>query len=264
MTLSEIISKTPVCIKEDDLVTHARQLMRDHFLRGLPVVDGSNRVMGILVDQDILHITSTKSNVTVGGYARQCPTITPDMSVIKAARLLLKAKQHRVPVVTSTSDRTIVGILSDVDILKKIHPTKMSPKTAEEIMTTKVRTCYPEESVAKVWSNMLEWNYTGVPVVSHNNEAMGIVTRRDILKAGYARIGSSETHGTRPGDTPKVQKIMSTPIYTIPKETPIPKTIEMILHYDIGRLTIEDNNRPVGIVDRSDLMQACLVGTGPE
>jgi CBS domain-containing protein len=264
MTVGKIMSKDTVCVKEDDFITHARQLMRDHFLRGLPVVDESNRVTGILSDQDILNITSTKSNVTVGGYARQCPTITPDMDVLDAASLLLDAKQHRVPVVTSTSDRTLVGILSDADILKKIHPTKKSPKTAGKIMVTRVLTCHPEENVTKVWSNMLEWDYTGIPVVSHTNEAMGMVTRRDIIKAGYARVGLSEAHDTSSGDAPKVEKIMSTPAYTITEDTPIQKAIEMILHYDIGRLTVVNNKRVVGIVDRYDLLHAFMVGTGQE
>ena len=264
MTVGEIMSKDAVYVKEDEFITHARQLMRDHFLRGLPVVDESNRVIGILSDQDILNIKSTKSNVTVGGYARQCPTITPDMDVLDAASLLLDAKQHRVPVVTSTSDRTLVGILSDVDILKKIHPTKKSPKTAGKIMVTRVLTCHPEESVAKVWSNMLEWDYTGIPVVSHTNEAMGMVTRRDIIKAGFARVGLGETHDTRSGEAPKVEKIMSTPAYTITEDTLIRKAIEMILHYDIGRLIVVNNKRVVGIVDRFDLLHAFMVGTGQE
>ncbi len=39
MNVSEIMSEGPVSVKEGDFVTHARQLMRDHLLRGLVVVD---------------------------------------------------------------------------------------------------------------------------------------------------------------------------------------------------------------------------------
>ena len=35
MNVSEIMSEGPVSVKEGDFVTHARQLMRDHLLRGL-------------------------------------------------------------------------------------------------------------------------------------------------------------------------------------------------------------------------------------
>lgn len=73
--------------------------------------------MGILTDQDVLNITANKSNVTVAGYARECPLITPDMDAIKAARLLVEVGIHRIPVVASTNDRKLVGMLSDVDLL---------------------------------------------------------------------------------------------------------------------------------------------------
>ena len=264
MIVEEIMSKEPVCIKDSDFITHARQQMRDHFLRGLPVVDESNRVIGILKDQDILNITSTRSNVTVGGYAHECPTITPDMDIIKAAQLLVKAKQTRVPVIGSTSDKTCVGILSSVDLLKNSNPTKKSPINVGDIMTTKLMTCYPDDSITKIWLQMIESNYTGLPVVSHKNEVVGIITRRDVIKSGYARTGSSDTHGTRPGDSTTVEKIMSTPPYTISQDTPILKAIEMMLHYDTGRVIVVNGKTPIGIVDRQDVLRACLVGTGSE
>ena len=65
MDLSKIMSNGPVSVKDGDFITHARQLMRDHFLRGIVVVDEENRLVGMLNDQDILRVTSTRSNVTV-------------------------------------------------------------------------------------------------------------------------------------------------------------------------------------------------------
>ncbi len=66
MKVDKIMSYEPVSIKAGDFITHARQLMRDHFLRGIVVVDDENRLVGMLNDQDILRVTSTRSNVTVG------------------------------------------------------------------------------------------------------------------------------------------------------------------------------------------------------
>ena len=260
MIVEEIMSKGPVSVKDSDFVTHARQQMRDHFLRGLPVVDESNRVIGILSDQDILNITSTRSNVTVGGYARECPTITPDMDIIKAAHLLVDAKQNRVPVVVSTSDKTCVGILSNADILKNIHSGKASPQTIGDIMTVKILTCHPEDNIAKVWLQMTKYNYTGLPVVSKKNEMIGIITRRDVIKSGYARTGSSDVHGTRPGDSTRVEKVMSTPPYKISQDATLFEATEMMLHYDVGRICIVNKNKLIGIVGRQDVLRACLVG----
>ena len=218
MNVSEIMTEGPVSIKGGDFITHARQLMRDYFLRGLVVVDEGNRLVGMLNDQDILRVTSTRSNVTVDGYARQSPTVTPDMDVMKAAKLMVQSKQNRVPVVVSTADHTVVGILSDVDILRNVEIPRNIPKTIQAVMTKKVETCSPEERVAKIWGHMLETDYTGIPVVSKKGEPIGMITRRDIIKSGVVRISVEDERATRPNDSPKVETIMSTPtIYSFRK-----------------------------------------------
>ena len=261
MTVERIMSKDPLYVKETDLMTHARQVMRDHFLRGVPVVNDSMKVSGILTDGDVLKIRATKSNVTVEGYVKETPMITPEMEILKAARLMLDAAQHRVPVVSGV-DRQLVGIISDADILATIKPTKKSPLYIEEIMMTDVTTCYPDDSITKVWHQMLEHDYTGIPVVSHTNETIGMVTRRDIIKAGYARVGEVDGRSAKAGDAPKVEKVMSTPMYTLPPEASVKEAIDKILQYDIGRIAVASNKKLLGIVSRSALVSACLTGTG--
>jgi CBS domain-containing protein len=261
MNVSEIMSEGPVSVKEGDFVTHARQLMRDHFLRGLVVVDEGNKLVGMLNDQDILRVTSTRSNVTVGGYARASPTVTPDMDVMKSAKLMVQSKQNRVPVVLSTTDHTVVGVLSDVDILRKVEIPGNVPKTIQAIMTKKVETCSPDERVAKIWGRMLETDYTGIPVVSKKGEPIGMITRRDIIKSGVVRISVEDERAIRPNDSPKVETVMSTPTYTLSESDPFRSAIEMILHYDIGRVTIVNEKGKVsGIADRQDLLRAIVSG----
>jgi CBS domain-containing protein len=256
------MSKDPISIREDDYMTHARQILRDNFLRGLPVVDEGNKVLGILTDQDILNIRSSKSNVTVRGYISESPLITPDMDIRKAARMLIDAKQPLSPVVISSSDRTIAGILSNADLLRHIQPTKGSPRNVGEIMTTKVETAFPDDSISRIWENMLQWDYTGIPVVSHKKEAMGIVTRIDIIKAGYARIGTTNMQGRSSGGSMKVEKVMSTPLYSVPPTTSVSEAIGELLRNDIGRISVTNGGELLGIVDRHDLLKACLEGTG--
>ena len=264
MKVSGIMTDEPVSIKEGDFVTRARQLMRDRLLRSLVVVDEENRLVGMLSDQDILRVTSTRSNVTVGGYASQSPTVTPDMDVMKAAKLMVQSRQNRVPVVKSTTDRTVVGVLSNVDILRNVEVPKNIPKALQAVMTKKVKTCLPEDKVGAVWGHMLETDYTGIPVVSKKGEPIGMITRRDIIKSGAVRIEVEDERRTRPNDSPKVEKIMSTPTYTLSETDTIQSAIEMIIHYDIGRVTIvNEKDKISGIVDRQDLLES-IVNVWPE
>ena len=259
MKVDRIMTYEPVSIKAGDFITHARQLMRDHFLRGIVVVDDGNRLVGMLNDQDILRVTSTRSNVTVGGYARQTPTVTPDMDGMTAAKLIVQSKQNRCPVVISTDEHTVVGILSDVDILRNVKIPRNIPETIEAMMTKKVKTCSPEERVSKVWGHMLETNYTGIPVVSNGGEPIGMITRRDIIKSGAVRISLEDERASSLNDSPKVKKVMSTPTYTLSESDSVKSAIEMIIHYDIGRVTIVNGNGKIsGIIDRQDLLESIV------
>ncbi|MDQ1276756.1 MAG: hypothetical protein QG610_2334 [Euryarchaeota archaeon] len=261
MNVSEIMTKGPVGIKEGEFITHARQLMRDHFLRGVVVVDEGNRLVGMLNDQDIMNVTSTRSNVTVSGYARQSPTVTPDMDVVKAAKLMVQSKQNRVPIVKSTTDRTVVGILSDVDILRNVELPKNVSKSIEAIMTKKVKTCSPDERISKVWNYMIETDYTGIPVVSKKGDPIGMITRRDIIKSGVLRMSIEDERATRPNESPKVERIMSTPAYTLSENDPIKKAIEMVVQRDVGRVTIVNEQGKIsGIADRQDLLESIVKG----
>lgn len=261
MNVSEIMSEGPVSIKEGDFVTHARQLMRDYLFRALVVVDEGNRLVGMLNDQDIMRVTSTRSNVTVGGYARPSPTVTPDMDVVKAAKLMVQSKQNRVPVVKSTTDHTVVGVLSDVDVLRDAELPKSASKTIDTVMTKKVKTCSPDERVSKVWNYMVETDYTGIPVVSKKGDPIGMITRRDIIKSGILRMSVEDERATRPNESPKVEKIMSTPAYTLSENDSVKSAIEMIIQHDIGRVTVVDEQGKIsGIADRQDLMGAFVNG----
>lgn len=261
MNVSEIMSEGPVSIKEGDFVTHARQLMRDYLFRALVVVDEGNRLVGMLNDQDIMRVTSTRSNVTVGGYARPSPTVTPDMDVVKAAKLMVQSKQNRVPVVKSTTDHTVVGVLSDVDVLRNAELPRSASKTIDTAMTKKVKTCSPDERVSKVWNYMIETDYTGIPVVSKKGDPIGMITRRDIIKSGILRMSVEDERATRPNESPKVEKIMSTPAYTLSENDSVKSAIEMIIQHDIGRVTVVDEQGKIsGIADRQDLIGAFVNG----
>ncbi|WP_242492491.1 CBS domain-containing protein [Methanolobus psychrotolerans] len=266
MIVGDIMTKDPVCVKENDLMTHARQVLRDNHLHGLPVLDENGRVVGMLDVQDVLRLQSGRSEVTVGGYAREFPFIIPQTGVREAAKLLIDAQQHRSPVLNSSTDKTIAGILSDTNLLRQVHLSKLPQKTVGEIMNKNVKTAYPDDSVAKIWGNMLEWDYTGIPVVSHDDEVIGIITRSDIIKVGFARVvtRSGDFHDNGSGDSPKVEKLMSTPLYSISSGTTISKAIEAIIHYDVGRICVTDNKHLIGIVDRFSLLKECLSGHGFE
>lgn len=65
--VQDIMTKKPLCIQVQDTVERAAAIMRDNKVGGLPVVDGENRVVGILTDTDIFRLFTMISGVDLGG-----------------------------------------------------------------------------------------------------------------------------------------------------------------------------------------------------
>ncbi len=255
MKVEEIMTRNPVFVHDSEYMTHARQVMRDRHYRTLPVLDAKKRVIGVLTEKDILNIYSTKSNVTVEGFASEFPFVYPDMEMMQAAKLMVDAGLGRVPVVKSGQDMTLAGILSIVDIFRNLKLDKIPSKKISEIMTTDVKTCSPKDSIAKVWLNMKEMGFSGFPVVK-NDELIGMVTRRNIIKAGYARIEREDEQGTRSTMSPPVEKIMSVPAYFLSPEASLKEAIQAFLKLDVGRISVVNGGKLTGIVDRNDIIKA--------
>lgn len=253
--VQDMMSENPTTIKENEFMTKARQLMRLYHLRSVPVVDDENRVTGVITRQDVLKISSTKSNITVRGFAREYPTIIPGMSGLEAARALFASKLECVPVVKSVHDREIVGILSITDIFRNLDTDNMPARTVGEVMSTHIKVCSPKDPISRCWANMDEYDYNGFPVIKGKNRLVGIITRHDIIKAGYVRTAEGKSNRST-----TVEKVMHTPVYIVHPETTLKEAIELMLEHDIGRLPVVDDEVLVGIIDRYDLIDGYLKG----
>ncbi|HRW82429.1 MAG TPA: CBS domain-containing protein [Methanothrix sp.] len=249
------MSKDPVSVEEGDFVTRARQLIRDNQLRGLPIKDGEGLVAGIVTDRDMLKISSTRSNVTVSGFSVEAPLVTPETDIEEAAKLLLSVNYAILPVVSSLDDRRLLGVVSPIDIFSKIDPEKLADKKVKETMNTETKTCGPQDSVTKVWDAMLDSDFTGMPVVDEKGRPLGMITRFDIIRTGGARI----SRDTR--EVMKVEKLMSTPLFSINSEASLRDAAKTMLDREIGRISVVDDGRLVGIIDRYDVIKA-IFGEG--
>jgi predicted transcriptional regulator len=258
MKVNEIMSKDAVSVKEHDNMTYARQLIRDHFLRGLAVTNANGKMVGILKNKDILNIASTRSNVTIEGFVNDCPLITQETDIMDAAKLIIASDVGLCPVVASETDKEIVGIVSNSDILANIGSHKINTKVAADVMTTDVISCNPQDILTKIWPILLTSNCSGLPVVTNAHELQGMVTIRDIIRSGFVRPAISEKNQTQSKDVPSVEQIMSTPAYTVASDTSVKECIEKMLHYDIGRLTVVNVGKVIGIVARTDILRASL------
>lgn len=139
MRVADIMSKPLVTLMPGHSVRHAAQIMLEHGVSGVPVVD-ADKVVGILTEGDLLRRVelSTEGNrsrlpLSAAGTARDfvrthswrvadvmsspVVTVDEDMSLADAAILLSTRGIKRVPVLREGS---LVGVLSRADLLKII------------------------------------------------------------------------------------------------------------------------------------------------
>lgn len=268
MNIGELMTQNPVSLKESDYMTYARQLFREGHWRVIPVINNGtdNRVLGVLTEKEILSITSTKSNVTVAGFITECMVAPPDMDIYDATAAMCRTNNDHIIVTPSSTDLTLLGIVSAIDLFKEVRPNHTLEIVVSDIMTHDVDSCKPDDALSSIWHSLIEQEYTGMPVVDNDTgKALGIITRYDLIKAGCLRHGVDETGMSRHSsvaprsmNTP-LSRLMNTPLYTIDSQTPVLVAIDELMQKGVGRLSVVDgDNRLIGIVDRYDLLKACV------
>lgn len=259
------MTSNPLTVSVDTQATKVRSILREDGYRSIPVVDG-HHLEGIITRGDIMNISATKSNIDARGIMDHPKVITtPDADIYDLAGKLIKSDVKQAPVVESTDSMYLVGIVSAVDILRKLlyNGAKPAHQSVNEIFTKDVVNCTFDEPISKVWDLMDETGFSGLPVIK-NKKLIGIITRKDIINSGHIRIGKESGEIKR---SIKVEKIMKTPPLVTTVEGNITEIAQTMIEYDIGRLPVVENpvyvkkepNRAVksdliGIITREDIL----------
>jgi acetoin utilization protein AcuB len=67
LQVKEIMSRNPVSVSQDDTVEHAAQIMLEHTISGLPVLDQDGKVVGIITQSDVFRAFMDIAGVLQGG-----------------------------------------------------------------------------------------------------------------------------------------------------------------------------------------------------
>lgn len=140
---------------------------------------------------------------------------------------------------------------------------------AHHVMTRKVISVAPETTVVAAANLMLRNHISGLPVIDKNGAVVGIVSEGDFLRRseigtprkrnrlltfflGYA--GSAEDYVRERGR--KVSEVMTPSPITVSEVTPLPELVSLMENNSVKRLPVMRDGKLVGIVSRSNLLQA--------
>ena len=146
MNIKDIMTRDVITVGKDDTVESVIKLLLDKRISGVPVVDESNKVVGIVSETDLI-------------FRDKDISIPPFIPIFEA-----------------------VVFLGSVEKFEKQIRKKVAYKV-EEVMTTGPITAHEDDSVEKVANLMLTKKVNRIPIVNEEGKILGIITRSDILKS---------------------------------------------------------------------------------
>ncbi len=166
---------------------------------GILVVTDNGNILGWVTPHEIL-----KTAYAVKGYAAEIMkepiSVSPGDRVSHARRLILDNDIGRLPVIENSD---IVGIVTERDVAKAMmnfralvpdnqQDERIRNLIVGDIMTRNVKSVRTNTPISEVISLMLDENIGGVPVLNLNDEMVGVISRRAIIR----RIALARQMGT--------------------------------------------------------------------
>lgn len=113
-TAKDIMTKKVSTISACACIDELTSLLASKHISGVPVVDESKKVVGIVTEADVL--TKKEGACTVGDImTKKVVSVSPSTEVHEVAQVLAKRKIKRVPVMDNSK---LVGVVSRADLVK--------------------------------------------------------------------------------------------------------------------------------------------------
>jgi len=147
---------------------------------------------------------------------------------------------------------------------------------ALDVMVRNVVTVKPDDEVADAIKLLAEHDVSALPVVDEGNNVVGIISEADLLhrqEIGTAKHRPWWLEAVTPASTlasefakshgRRVAEVMSTDVVSAAEDTPLGEIATMLERHRIKRVPVLRGGKLVGIVSRSNLIQALASSRAP-
>ena len=139
-----------------------------------------------------------------------------------------------------------------------------------DIMTRAVKTITPETRLQEVASLMCLNRFSGLPVVSEDNELLGILAERDVLRylfpdlrdlmEGTATINFEDMEDEyKKILSIKAEDLMTKNILTVSPDIPILKAVSIMAKNNFRRIPVAEGKKLVGMISLGDIHRAIFM-----
>ncbi len=182
VNLQTVMRSPVIAISEETEIPEAANLMVINNLRRLVVVDGVHNVIGIITQTDIIKNLSIDSFINFKKVDqimnRNIISVRKQDTLPKAISLMAK---NRISCILVIEDNKPVGMITERDITKSIAEDTISHHV-NEIMTSPVPATNKDISLYDATRLMDENKVRSLTIIDHKSDAIGIITKSDIIK----------------------------------------------------------------------------------
>ncbi len=124
---------------------------------------------------------------------RDVVTATAEATIVDVARLMKNADIGPILIVDNETSNTLVGIVTDRDIVMKVIADGQDANTTRvgDVMSKKLVTCRADDDVDVAMKSMAQFQLRRLPVVEDNMRLVGIISQADLA----TRVDAPEKTG---------------------------------------------------------------------
>ncbi|MEW6540897.1 MAG: CBS domain-containing protein [Bacillota bacterium] len=154
MLAKDIMTTEVVTVHPDDNVEKVAQLLLEHHISGLPVVDKDGKLVGVVTEGD----------------------------------LVFREKKVRAPLFVMIFD-SLIYLEKPKRFIEEIRRTVA--QKVDELMSTKLYTVGPDAPIEDVATIIVDRKINRVPVIDADKRLLGIISRQDVIRATFGKQGES-------------------------------------------------------------------------
>jgi CBS domain-containing protein len=289
---ADVMTRPAISVRAGASVRDAVERLVGREFRALPVVDGDDRVVGVVSSGDLvtraglgarLELLSALSEHARRGFLEQLPArtvgdvMTPDPATVGATatladttKLMAERRIKRVPVIDR--DGRLVGIVARSDVLRAVgetfprdliesaqHPGAL---TVGELMQPDAPVVNARADLAGLLDAVASTRLNRAVVIDDEARVIGVVSDAEVLRSiepsGGGVLGAlMRTAGRAATGDQTAGQLVSRPALAVAADTTIAEAAQLMTETRQKVLCIVDGeHRLLGIVDRADLLRA--------
>lgn len=277
-SLNQIIIKRTITISPNTSLLDAREVLLRHNLKRLVVINAKKCPVGIITEKDIaktIYALGDKpiNSVKVSGFmSKKLFTVKKTASVYDSAKLM---KRHHIgSVIVLGKNGVLEGLVTKTDLASIFLTHAVSPLKVSKIMTRRVVTAMPGDSLLYVESLLIHNRISRI-VIQRNKVPVGIITYRDFVPAKlphwivqFADPKEVENYRIKKDLNDfrvnqmshllhfKAVDIMASNPITVKADEDVGVAVLLMIRNGISGLPVVKNSKLVGIITKADIVKA--------